>query len=156
MSFSLVGSHLCTNSMSASRKRCSIWISRIGLPLHSNGYPLFRRSRSIIVFDMQLYHDYETITRGGMESSESAGQSPGKWNTCGTLLLEWQITQEFRHNLLLLTTLERVCRVKDQVKVWLPNLEAKRKSIKPLRSFNSWESYLGPLYLTVLRHSHRI
>ena len=39
--------------------------------------------------------------------------------------------------------LERVHRVKDQVKVLLPNPEAKRESRKLLGNFNGWDSYLG-------------
>ena len=87
----------------------------------------FSRNRVEIILDMQWYYDYETISRVGLES---IGQNPSRWNTHGTLSLCWTmvIKWDFRHNLLLLAILERAHRVKDQVKVLLPNPEAKRES----------------------------
>lgn len=49
-----------------------------------------------------------------------------------TMIIKW----DFRHNLLLLAILERAHRVKDQVKVLLPNPEAKRESRKLLGNFD--------------------
>lgn len=112
----------------------------------------FSRNRVEIILDMQWYYDYETISRVGLEG---IGQNPRRWNTHGTLSLCWTmvIKWDFRHNLLLLAILERAHRVKDQVKVLLPNPEAKRESRKLLGNFDGWDSYLG-LYSQQYWHPH--